>query len=136
MSILKIGPWIYYVSEEVKFIPKDKCGKWMYFFENREFVESVCKKAIEEKAILEVKHSDDETGVACFYLNGDDIEAHKKILEFFLANGLIRRTKTGKLFNISFKYDRQTLSGEYGQDFKAQLKLEHFLDLTTGEWKI
>lgn len=136
MKTLTIGPWIYYVSDEYKPLSKEKCGKWMYFFENRKFVENICKKAIEEKAIIEAKHSADETGVACFYLNSDDVPGHKKIIEFFLTNNLIRQTKTGKLYNISYKLDKQTRNGEYGEDFKAEIKLDQFVDLITREWKI
>ena len=56
------------------------------------------------------------------------------IFDFFLENKLIRRTKTGRLYNISFKFDEQTRAGEYGSDFKAEIKLEKFVDLDTGEW--
>ena len=51
-----------------------------------------------------------------------------------LDNDLIKRTKAGKLYNISFKYDSQTLANQYGDDFKGELKLENFVDLFTGEW--
>lgn len=30
-----------------------------------------------------------------------------------LENGLIRKTKTGKLYNISFKFDTETYAGKY-----------------------
>ena len=53
----------------------------------------------------------------------------------FLDNNLIKRTKTGRLYNISFKYDDQTRAGEYGNEFKASIKLDDFLDLYTAEWK-
>jgi len=108
----------------------------MFFFGDRKFVEEICVKAIKEEAILECKHTDAETGVACFYLEGDDMEAHRKILSFFINNGLIRKTKTGKLYNIGFKFDDQTRAGEYGGDFKAELKLDRFVDLNTGEFII
>ena len=108
----------------------------MYFFDNRSFVESICAAAIRNEAIQECKHSDAESGVACFYLKGDDIESHRRILRFFLDNRLIRKTKTGKLYNIGFKFDEQTKAGEYGADFKAEIKLDRFLDLNTGEFII
>ena len=135
MNTLKLGNWIYYISDEHKPIAKEKCGKWMYFFDSREFAENICKKAIEEKVVSEVKHSDDKTGVICFYLAFDDIPNHKKVIEFFLKNDLIRHTRSGKLYNISFKFDSQTRNGEYGTDFMAEIKLEHFIDLCTKEWK-
>ena len=30
-----------------------------------------------------------------------------------LNNGLIKKTKSGKLYSISFKYDSQTYAGKY-----------------------
>ena len=30
-----------------------------------------------------------------------------------LDNGLIRKTKSGKLYYVSFKYDSQTFAGKY-----------------------
>ena len=76
----------------------------------------------------------DKTGVICFYLNGDDIENHHRVIRFMIDNKLIRKTKTGRLYNISFKFDDQTRSGEYGADFKGEIKLAQFIDLNTGEW--
>lgn len=37
--------------------------------------------------------------------NDDDIDGHRRDIEFFLKNNLIRKTKKGKLYNISFKND-------------------------------
>lgn len=70
----------------------------------------------------------------CFYANGDDVENHKRIIRFLLENGLIRRTKMGKLYNISFKFDHQTKMGEYGADFNGKIKLDQFVDLQTGQF--
>ena len=137
MKRLTFGAWVYYISEDHKPLPKEKCGKWMYFFEeNREFASKICEKAVEEKVVFEAKHSDNKSGVACFYLNCDDMAGHKKIIEFFLKNNLIRQTKTGKLYNISYKLDNQTRNGEYGGKFESEIKLERFIDLVTREWKI
>lgn len=135
MIEFEIGPWMYYASDNVKSLKKDKCGKWMYFFDNKEFVSKICKKAVEEKIVVTAKHSNDKQGVSCFYINGDDNESHKRVIEFFLENGLIRKTKTGKLANISFKFDDQTRNGEYGERFEASIKLDMFVDLATGRMK-
>ena len=54
-----------------------------------------------------------KSGVCCLYLNGNDREGHKRVLRYMLDNGLIRKTKSGKLYNISFKYDSQTYAGKY-----------------------
>lgn len=51
-----------------------------------------------------------------------------------LANGLIRKKKNGTLCNIGFKLDSQTMAGEYGSEFKAEVKLEDFVNLETGEF--
>ncbi len=135
MQTVKLGPWIYYLSGKEEILDEHKCGKWMYFFADKERAASLCKSAIDENVVYECKHSDAEDGVACFYLNGDDIENHKRVIQFFLDNDLIRKTKAGKLYNIGFKFDDQTRAGEYGGDFKAEIKLEKFLDLNTGKWK-
>ena len=91
---------------------------------------------MDEKIVVETKHTNAEKGVACFYVNGDEIDSHKKVIEFFLANKLIKTTKAGKLYNISFKYDRQTREGQYGENFAGEIKLEQFIDLSTGKWKL
>lgn len=134
MKIVNQGGWVYYLGEDYKTLDKQKSGKWMYFFDNNEFVARICQKAVEENIVVESKHSDNESGVACFYLNGDDLVRHKKTIRFFLENGLIKRTKTGKLHNISFKFNEQTRAREYGVNFKAEIKLEQFVDLSTGKW--
>lgn len=74
-------------------------------------------------------------GVCCFYLNGNDREGHKKILSYMLDNGLVRKTKSGKLYNISFKYDTETYAGKYkGSGFSGKIKLADFVNLETGEF--
>ncbi len=135
MRKIAYGGWIFYVADGAEeSLNKHKCGKWMYFFADKSFAADLCKKAVETGVVLEAKHSDAEDGVSCFYLNGDDMETHKKVIRFFLDNNLVRKTKAGKLYNISFKFDNQTRAGEYGGDFKGEIKLEQFLDLSTGEW--
>lgn len=62
------------------------------------------------------------------------MERHKKVIQFFLNNDMIRNTKTGKLYNISFELDDQSRAGEYGEGYIGNIKLEQFSDLQTGEW--
>ena len=52
-----------------------------------------------------------------------------------LNNNLIQRTKKGKLYNLSFKFDSQTINGEYEENFTGRIKLDNFIDLDTGRWK-
>lgn len=57
------------------------------------------------------------------------------MLRCMLDNGLIRKTKSGKLYNISFKYDSQTYEGKYkGSGFAGEIKLADSVDLETGEF--
>lgn len=135
MEIKENIAWVFYIGDTSKLV-KDKVGKWMYFFGDRKFIEKICKESIEKNIVCEAKHSNSEEGVACFYANIDDTANHKKILEYFINNDMIKRTKNGRFYNISFKLDTQTLNGEYGDDFVSEIKLENFIDLYTGEWKI
>ena len=135
MDIISNLAWVYYLRDKNESpFDDNKVGKWMYFFNDKEFAAKICKQSIEEGIVAESKHSNDEEGVCCFYLNCDDIEAHKRILYFFIENRLIKKTKAGKFYNISFKLDNQTLSGQYGADFHSDIKLENFIDLMSGEW--
>lgn len=138
MKVFSIQGWVVYCSDNFKkSLDERKCGKWMFFFggdgsDNKKYVREICEKAIEETIILNCKHSDDQSGVACFYLEVDDLESHKAVLNFFIRNHLIRKTKAGKLFNISFKLDDQTRAKQYGVDFQSDIKLDKFTDLKTG----
>ena len=135
MQVVRQFGWVYYVGETANNLERHKCGKWMYFFSDIEFAQKICQEAVETGIVAEAKHSDASEGVCCFYSNCDDFESHKKTIQFFIQNDLIRRTKNGKYYNISFKLDDQTRAGEYGDLFHSDIKLEHFIDLTTGEWK-
>lgn len=133
--------WSFYIDTKLApELDKHRCGKWMFFFNDIEFVEEVCREAALGKVVAECKHSSCETlakgrrGVACFYLNMDDDEAHRRVIAFMLEQDLIRRTKSGKLFNIGFKFDDQTRAREYEAAFKAQIRLGDFIDLESGEF--
>ena len=134
MRVIKKPAWVYYLADTDPHFDETKVGKWMYFFGDRQFVEKICREAIEQNIVEECKHSNADDGVSCFYLNDDDLEGHRRVIEFFIKNDLIRKTKKGKLYNISFKHDTQTLAGEYGDDYHSDIKLEEFVNLETGEW--
>lgn len=139
IEVKNFGGWYWYYSGKEDLLDEEKCGKWMHFFSNQEFAKGICKKAIANEICYECKcvdlaFSNQPNGPICFYINGDDTEAHKKVIKFMLDNNLIRKTKSGKLYDESFKFDRQTNAGEYGLDFKPTIKLSDFLNLYTGEW--
>lgn len=135
MHIVKQRGYVYYY-EDTSYLRKYLIGKWMYFFNDKEFVSTICKKAVSEEIVVESKHSDLDEGVACFYININDFDAHKRVLNFFLNNRLIRHTKKETLYNISFKLDSETHSGQYKHlhNFDPSLKLESFIDLQTKQW--
>ena len=134
MKIHSNSAYTYYIGEG-KSLTTDKCGKWMHFSNDLLFAEKICRQAVEKNIVEQAKHSND--GKACFfYLNIDDIAGHKRVIEFFLENQLIPKTKAGKFFNIPFKLDVQTRAGEYGENFSPKLTLADVLDLETGLFKI
>lgn len=106
-------------------------------------MDDIVGTAVFDGVVVEAKYSNPETliaagskqGVCCFYLNGNDRESHKRVLSYMLENGLIRKTKTGKLYIISFKFDSETYAGKYkGSGFCGKIKLADFVDLETGEF--
>ncbi|CDE15485.1 putative uncharacterized protein [Clostridium sp. CAG:288] len=134
MKTLNLRGYIFYISDNWTNHNTNKIGKWMYFFNNKDFISKICKKAIEENIVDTCKHTNDNDGVACFYIEYDNLNAHRKVINFFLENNLIPKTKNGRYYDISFKTDEQTLNGEYGNDFKAKMKLHQFIDLKNGKW--
>lgn len=136
--MIRMGGWYWYPSSQEDKLDVNKSGKWMYFFDDQEFAKEICETAIETGICYGCKCSDMETkktdsGVICFYLNGDDIDNHYRVIDFMIQNNLIRKTKSGRYYNISFKFDNQTRSGLYGADFKGEIKLDNFINLETGE---
>ena len=132
VSEISAGGWVFYVGEDAASLG-NKCGKWMYFFNDRPFAEKICRQAVKQGVVTESKHSDADNGVCCFYINGDDAAAHQRLIQFLLDNDLIRKKKDGGLYNISFKFDTQTRAGEYGEEFDSHIKLDQFVDLNTGK---
>lgn len=103
-----------------------------YFFNDINWAKATCTQAITNNIIHTCKHSDNDNGIICFYLNFDDIASHKKLINWLINKNMIQKTKDGKYYNISFKLDEQTLSNQYGKDFKPSIKLSDFIDLKTG----
>ncbi len=94
--------WVFYIGDTSKLL-KDKVGKWMYFFEDRNIVEKICKECVEKEIVCEAKHSNAGDGVACFYMNIDDTESHKRILEYFIKNNMIPKTKKRSILQYFFQ---------------------------------
>lgn len=138
--------YYYYQSEECKIKDTKKSGKWMYFYDKNTlpFVMKICELAIKNNIVESAKcyngkekspyGKTDDNCVACFYLDYNDIVRHKKVINFFIENNLIPKTKSGKYWNISYKLDEQTRNNEYDTAFIAKINLSNFIDLTTGEF--
>lgn len=138
--------WTFYINiHKTDELTDKNCGKWLYFFnsgkDDLKFVEKICKKAIREKVVIEVKHTREfityfrKSGVCCFYCNIDDVVTHKKIIEFFMRNDMIQRKANGEYYNIAYKYEEQSDNNEYTPNFIAKIYLSMFIDLKTGQWK-
>lgn len=135
MNITNTDDWIFFTNENSKYLDSFKMGKWMVYFSesNRKLIIEMCENAVREDIVPEAKVAINGD-VACFYLNIDEIEYHRKCINYMLENNLIRKTKAGRYYNISFKKDIQTFRGEYGSRFIPKLKIEDFINLDTGEW--
>lgn len=134
MKIFTFGRWVVYDPEVEADMDASRVGKWMYFWDDRDRVQELCGRAVEEGLVFSAKHNDASSGVACFYGYIDDMDYHRRVIAFFIENDMIRRTAGGKLYDIAFKLDDQTRAGLYGSDFNGALKLSSLIDLTTGEW--
>ena len=120
-------------------------GKWMLFFRGGEsdWMEKVCRRAVESGACHEAKMSTPfqreqhgGTGVACFYIDGDSPEQHRRLLSHMLEEDLLERDGDGRLVDVDFKFDWQTAAGMYDGDsgYVPQIMLSDFVDLDTGEF--
>lgn len=128
--------WIYYGDIKAKF---DSPGKWMIFFDKSQSEKyiSISNDLISNKILTVCKHTDfsktkKNTGVLCMYIDGSDIQGHKKILSYLVEKNLVRKTKSGRYYDMSFKFDYQTLKNEYGASFNSKIKLSDFIDLNNG----
>ena len=75
-----------------------------------------------------------DTTVCLLHCNSKDRNAMKDILKYLMATNKIPKTKAGKLYNISYKFNAQSQAGLTGDKFVALIKLEDFVDLYTGEF--
>lgn len=126
------GRYNHFISDKTVELDDHKAGKWIYFPYDLEFAKKICEKAHQDGIGNECKYSMDGAAVF-FYCNSDDIKMNYKSIDFMMANRLIRKTKSGRYYNISFKFDDQTMMGQYGADFERKVRLSDFINLDTGE---
>lgn len=137
--------WFWYSNDDAN--KKDEIvGKFMTFYKGPVDgnLQNLILKAISEGATPCVKHTNPETMElnpnpkhrdisTIIWYSADDKESLQNLVRFLIENNLIRKTKTGKLYNLSYKYDTQSIMGEYGNNFTGTIKLEDLADLYTGE---
>ena len=144
MQKISLGGWVHYLSDkELERIYKnesvDNNGKWMYFFNNIKVAQDISERLSNLNIVDYFKYTDmnktrKTSGVLCIYCDKDDVNTHRKIIEFMLENNMIEKLDSGKYKNLSFKLNTQTLNKEYGDKFNGQIKLSEFIDMQTGEW--
>lgn len=131
--------WLYFLNDEdSEYAQKhgDDIGKWMWFFNDLSQASYNCSLAVATNVVTQAKCTYPliRDGVCCLYCGFLDFDRHIKILQFMMDNNLIRKTKTGKLYNISFKLDSDTRKKRYGKAFNPLLKLKYFINLDTGKF--
>ncbi len=55
---ISLDGWIFYMSEDKSNLDQHKCGKWMHFFNNKEFAVHICEEAVANGICVEAKHTD------------------------------------------------------------------------------
>ncbi|MGD6816637.1 hypothetical protein ACQCVE_06090 [Metabacillus sp. 113a] len=140
----KMGGWCWYGINT--FRETDNVGKFMTFVQEdiSNETQELILKAIKQGVTPLVKHTDPDMlafnpfakdgSLVIIWYSTDDEKALKGVAKFLVDNGLVPKTKAGKYYNISFKYDEQTRNGKYGDQFKPSISLKDLMDLNTGEF--
>lgn len=137
--------WVYYAdTARIRSLVPKRCGKWMHFTGDFDHAEELVREAVLTGAVIcakrgtpyQMRMTDNVSTVCCFYLNGDDAEAHRRALRFMLEHDLVPKSSAGRLANVPFKYDEQTRAGEYGDRFRPRVTLSDFVNLDTGEFLV
>ena len=149
LASYRTGGWCYYginTAQNPAFKETDNVGKFMTFGQGDISIElqELILMAIKQGITPLIKHTDldmpdfnprskDGSWVIIWY-STDEEKALKGLAKFLIDHGLVAKTKSGRYYNISFKYDKQTRAGEYGEKFKQSISLEDLIDLNTGEF--
>lgn len=135
----KFGFWKCYRSKGAPAKSPKTVGKWTYQFSDERAAMRICEEALQEGVCLECRCTDISktkmpTGVVCFYVNGDDVEEHRRVIDFMLAHGLIQKTSAGNYCDLVFKFDDATCIQSRDKNLARRVRLADFVDLTSGEW--
>ncbi|WP_060679612.1 hypothetical protein [Virgibacillus halodenitrificans] len=144
----RVGGWCYYginTAQNPAFKETDNVGKFMTFGKGdiSNEMQRIILKGIKQGVTPLIKHPDPamqdfnpyskDDWVIIWYSTDEELSL-KSLAKFLINNELVRKTKTGKYYNVPFKYDEQTRKGEYGKQFKPSITLKDLMDLNTGEF--
>lgn len=130
METIELGRWLFYCHQKLMYIPY--CGRWMYTFHDRTTAARICGDIVERHIAVEAKHSNGDTGICCFYIDGRDLDAHKRVIGYMMAHGLINKTPDGSITNTQFKFDEQARIEQDKQGVNTVIRISDFVDLKTG----
>ena len=130
LNVYLAGPWIYFIGN--KDMIEKESGKWIlhnHYFDDAITILHILSTMGYNCKCATVGIMQDMTVPMIIYCEPDDI----KIVNIMVKLDLIQKTKSGKLFNIAYKFNDQTRSGEYGNSFTAKVTLSDYVNLDTGE---
>ncbi|QKY71243.1 MULTISPECIES: hypothetical protein [Lentibacillus] len=148
----RVGGWCYYginITQNPAFKETDNVGKFMTFGKGdiSNETQKIILKAINQGITPLIKHpdpdlqdfnpysiDDSKDDWVIIWYSTDEEKPLKGLAKFLIDHGLVRKTKNGKYYNISFKYDKQTQKGEYGEQFRPSISLNNLMDLNTGQF--
>lgn len=133
MKITSTEKWVYYTADNYYGFDPKKVGKWMYFYYDVNQADAYCRRAVDNCITNRAKHSNATSGICGFYVDIGDNDGHRRVIKFLLDNDLVRRTASGRLFDIAFKYEVSDYFGDFGEATLPKLKLSDFVDLDSGE---
>lgn len=110
------------------------CGKWVYTFSNQKQAQTIIDLGIASNSITYAKHTLGNGGALCLYAAGTCVEEQKKIIKFMLENKLIKLTDDLNYCDMAFKFNGQSWTKEFGNNFDGLIRLSDFIDLKTGQF--
>lgn len=125
--------WVRYTTDNTWKLSQIKdCGKWTVFYKDKDIAKSLIELALNSNITTHAKHTKGQQGVICFYVAGTDLTHHMRVINFLIENQLMRITSDLQYADSSFKFNGQSWSKQYGNQFKGLIRLSHFINLETG----
>ncbi len=133
MYISNNQDWVRYTTDDTWKLSHIKdCGKWTVFYNNKDTAKQLIEKALQTNITTHAKHTKGNQGVICFYASATNLQQHRVVINFLIENQLLRITNDLTYADSSFKFNGQSWSKQYGNQFKDLIRLSHFINLETG----